>query len=180
MCVSTFSALTVTSISHIFKAHVCFFSTFFVTSNPLFSKAHVAKVTWACCLRQLVFLESESSLHFGIGGHRSFQRVGVNMNIKLFDVMIDSKLCTIRLHFLGVFLFYCFFIRFRAKMTRSTNCKSTYHRSFHIRAKTAKNWNKLFLEKIRCSGETGNEKTFYAFSFSKFGFHSQLIVNLSE
>lgn len=39
---------------------------FFVTSNPLFSKARVAKVTRSCCLRSLVFVEAKSSLHFDI------------------------------------------------------------------------------------------------------------------
>lgn len=90
MYVCTFSTIAVPSNSLISKAHVYVSSTFFVTSYRPFSKARMTKVRRACSLRSLVFLEVESSLHFGIGEHNFFLRVGAIMNLRSFDLMVNS------------------------------------------------------------------------------------------
>ena len=59
-----------------------------------------------CNLRSLGFLEAESTLYFGIGGHRFFPMVYTIMNFKPFDLMFDSKISINSLHIFVLFLFY--------------------------------------------------------------------------
>lgn len=68
----------------------------------------------------LVFLEAESSIQFGIGGHRFFASVGAIMNLKSFDISVERKLSMFRLFFFLFLycLFYCLFICCKTKMNR--------------------------------------------------------------
>ena len=116
MFICKISNLTVTSTLPIPYFHVSVFSTFFVNSNPPFSKACVSMFTKVRCLRFLVLLEAESSAATGFS-----QAVGLAWNLKSFNIMIDWK-SIIRLHFYYYYYYYyyCFFICCRTKITRLT------------------------------------------------------------
>ena len=98
MFVSTFSTLTITSNPPMPKVDVSVFNTFFVVNSPLYSNKRPTNATRSCCIRSFVFLESESSLHFGVGCQKLFSRVWTIMNRMPLCVKVGNTLSITRLH----------------------------------------------------------------------------------
>ena len=144
------------------------FSTFLVISNPLCSKVRVAEVSRASCLRTLVFHEAESSLHFVIKDHKFFSGVVAIMNLKPFDVMVDSKLLLDCIFCLFYFLLYMLQNKYD-----STNIKISCHIFLHILGKKDKRKIGTNLSKNNYIAAKKQEKRSCIFPFSKFGFGSQ-------